>query len=130
MRWQNRHAGMMFFQPKKLFCKLIFIKKVAGAGTGGTISGIARYIKENIPTCKVVAVDPEGSILALPPEKNKSTIDFYEIEGIGYDFVPTVLHRDLVDDWVKTSDGEALPMARRFCITLIQQLFFIYSFKG
>lgn len=90
------------------------IRKVAGAGTGGTITGIAKYIKENLPTCKVVGVDPEGSILALPPEKNKSTIDFYEIEGIGYDFIPNVLHRDLVDEWVKINDYEALPMARRF----------------
>lgn len=62
----------------------------------------------------MVGVDPEGSILALPPEKNKSTIDFYEIEGIGYDFVPTVLNRDLVDEWVKVTDAESLPLARRF----------------
>lgn len=58
-------------------------------------------------------MDPEGSILALPPDLNKSNVDFYEIEGIGYDFIPKVLHRDLVDEWIKINDQEALPMARR-----------------
>lgn len=61
----------------------------------------------------MVSVDPEGSILALPAEMNKSDVDFYEIEGIGYDFIPKVLHRELVDEWVKINDQEALPMARR-----------------
>lgn len=61
----------------------------------------------------MVAVDPEGSILALPPDLNESHVDFYEIEGIGYDFIPKVLHRELVDEWVKINDQEALPMARR-----------------
>lgn len=71
-------------------------------------------MKERIPTCKVVCVDPEGSVMALPPEKNKTNVDYYEIEGIGYDYVPTTLHQNLVDDWVKINDKEALPMARRF----------------
>lgn len=62
------------------------------AGTGGTISGIGRKIKEKLPNCQVVGVDPEGSILAEPEEINKTEgSGFYEVEGIGYDFIPTVL---------------------------------------
>lgn len=62
------------------------------AGTGGTASGIGRKIKEKIPNCQVIGVDPEGSILALPEELNEtSNSGFYEVEGIGYDFIPTVL---------------------------------------
>jgi cystathionine beta-synthase len=64
---------------------------VCAAGTGGTISGIGRKIKELLPRCKVVGVDPEGSILAQPDELNKTDVSFYEVEGIGYDFVPEVL---------------------------------------
>lgn len=62
------------------------------AGTGGTATGIGRKIKEKIPNCKVIGVDPEGSILAEPEEINKTeNSGFYEVEGIGYDFIPTVL---------------------------------------
>lgn len=64
---------------------------VIAAGTGGTITGIARKLKELCPSCKIVGVDPEGSILAQPEELNKTDVSFYEVEGIGYDFIPTVL---------------------------------------
>jgi cysteine synthase len=64
---------------------------VIAAGTGGTITGIGRKIKEKCPNCKIVGVDPEGSILAQPDELNKTDLSFYEVEGIGYDFIPTVL---------------------------------------
>ena len=86
---------------------------VCGAGTGGTVCGIGRKIKEKLPSCEVVAADPEGSILSLPEELNKTDVSFYEVEGIGYDFVPTVLDRSVVDTWVKSIDQEALPLARR-----------------
>lgn len=86
---------------------------VLGAGTGGTISGVARRIKDYLPSCKVVAVDPAGSILAEPEELNKTDTTFYEVEGIGYDFIPTVLDRSVVDEWVKIHDQDALPMAKR-----------------
>lgn len=86
---------------------------VCSAGTGGTISGIGRKIKEKCPNCKVVGVDPAGSILAQPEELNKTDISFYEVEGIGYDFIPTVLDRTVVDEWYKTVDKESLVMARR-----------------
>lgn len=52
---------------------------VIGAGTGGTITGIARKFQEKCPTCKIVGVDPEGSILALPEDLNKKGIAFYEV---------------------------------------------------
>ncbi|NWU68214.1 CBS synthase, partial [Pterocles burchelli] len=66
---------------------------VATAGTGGTITGISRKLKEKCPGCKIIGVDPEGSILATPEELNKTDKTAYEVEGIGYDFVPTVLDR-------------------------------------
>eukprot|EP00743_Colponemidia_sp_Colp-15_P000310 GILK01000361.1.p1 GENE.GILK01000361.1~~GILK01000361.1.p1 ORF type:complete len:521 (+),score=96.28 GILK01000361.1:144-1565(+) len=85
---------------------------VVAAGTGGTITGIARRIKERIPTCKIVGVDPVGSILAQPESLN-GPIKGYKVEGIGYDFIPTVLERDLVDEWIKTEDKESFLMSRR-----------------
>ena len=67
---------------------------VAGAGTGGTITGTAKVLKEHIPNIKVVGVDPYGSILALPEKLNETKVTGYEVEGIGYDFIPDVLKRD------------------------------------
>ncbi|KAH0947839.1 hypothetical protein HN011_004255 [Eciton burchellii] len=89
---------------------------VLSAGTGGTVTGIGRKLKELSPTIKVIGVDPMGSILAQPPELNKG-IGFYEVEGIGYDFVPTVLDRDVVDVWTKTEDHESLNAARELIRT-------------
>ncbi|KAJ8958611.1 hypothetical protein NQ318_016332, partial [Aromia moschata] len=86
---------------------------VIGAGTGGTVSGVGRKFKEISPNTTIVAVDPEGSILAEPEELNKTNVTFYEVEGIGYDFIPTVLDRSVVDTWIKTNDKESLQMARR-----------------
>ncbi|KAJ1973363.1 cystathionine beta-synthase [Dimargaris xerosporica] len=85
---------------------------VAGAGTGGTISGIARKIKERAPNCTVVGIDPHGSILAQPESLNTSH-ESYQTEGIGYDFIPDVLDRSLVDEWQKSDDKESFTMARR-----------------
>lgn len=81
---------------------------VVSAGTGGTITGAARRIKEKNPKCIVVGVDPVGSILAGDEE-----VKSYKVEGIGYDFIPEVLDRKLVDVWVKTRDPESFRMARR-----------------
>jgi len=83
---------------------------VIGAGTGGTVTGIAKRIKEKVPNCKIYAVDPEGSLLADPSNKN---MHGYEVEGTGYDFVPAVLNRSLVDEWIKTNDKNSFAMARR-----------------
>jgi cystathionine beta-synthase len=81
---------------------------VASAGTGGTLTGIARRLKEEVPNIRIVGVDPVGSILAGP-----GPIHSYKVEGIGYDFIPDVLNRDLVDEWVRTEDRESLLMTRR-----------------
>lgn len=84
---------------------------VGGAGTGGTVSGVARALKKpHNSACIVVGVDPKGSILALPASLNNTNDGAsYIVEGIGYDFVPDVLSREpgLIDTWVKTSDADA-----------------------
>ena len=85
---------------------------VVAAGTGGTITGIARKLKERLPGVRVIGVDPVGSILAQPAALN-GRIESYKVEGIGYDFVPVVLDRPLVDEWIKTSDAESFAMSRR-----------------
>uniref|UniRef100_A0A8C4EC16 Cystathionine beta-synthase n=1 Tax=Dicentrarchus labrax TaxID=13489 RepID=A0A8C4EC16_DICLA len=85
---------------------------VAGAGTGGTLTGVARKLKERCPNVKIVAVDPEGSILIESKEKGEKKTSF-EVEGIGYDFIPTVLDRSLVDMWYKSTDMETFSMSRK-----------------
>lgn len=85
---------------------------VAGAGTGGTITGISQYLKEKNSEIKVTGADPKGSILAVPESLNESS-DPYMVEGIGYDFIPDVLQRKWVDDWIKTDDAESFKLARR-----------------
>lgn len=87
---------------------------VAGAGTGGTITGIARGLKKHNKDVKVIAADPHGSILALPEALNQEHVnESYKVEGIGYDFIPDVLDRDIVDKWYKTDDQESFVLARR-----------------
>ena len=81
---------------------------VCAAGTGGTISGVAQKLKEEAPHVKIIGVDPVGSILAGPGE-----IQSYKVEGIGYDFIPDVLNRSLIDEWVKSDDHESFLVARR-----------------
>ncbi|CAG0901228.1 unnamed protein product [Darwinula stevensoni] len=83
---------------------------IIGAGTGGTVTGIGRKLKEKCPSCLIVGVDPEGSILS--PTSSDNEAGFYEVEGIGYDFIPTVLDRNVVDKWYKSTDRESLLMAR------------------
>lgn len=81
---------------------------VLGIGTGGTLTGVAQRIREEVPTCKIVAVDPVGSIMGGGTESSP-----YQVEGIGYDFIPKVFHPDLMDEVVKTRDKESFQMARR-----------------
>jgi cystathionine beta-synthase len=81
---------------------------VMTAGTGGTITGIADVVKREVPGCKIIGVDPEGSILAGPGE-----IKSYKVEGIGYDFIPDVLHREQVDTWIKSNDRDSFRVARQ-----------------
>lgn len=58
-------------------------------------------------------MDPAGSSIAVPASLNKSDVTFYEVEGIGYDFVPTVCDVQIVDKWYKSHDKPSLNMARR-----------------
>jgi cysteine synthase A len=81
---------------------------VIGVGTGGTITGIARKMKEKLPQVKIIGVDPYGSILGGGTE-----IYPYQVEGIGYDFFPQVLDNHLVDEYVKVHDKESFLTARR-----------------
>ncbi len=81
---------------------------VMTAGTGGTITGVAKVIKRELPSCQIIGVDPEGSILAGPGE-----IKTYKVEGIGYDFIPDVLDRRLVDRWIKSNDRDSFLTARQ-----------------
>ena len=84
---------------------------VAGAGTGGTLTGLAKKIKPLIPDCQIIGVDPVGSILA-----GEEPIKSYEVEGIGYDFIPEVLDRSLVDEWVKTNDKDSFYWAKELIL--------------
>ncbi|KAI0091671.1 cystathionine beta-synthase [Irpex rosettiformis] len=88
---------------------------VAGAGTGGTITGISRAIKKtHNPDAIVVGVDPKGSVLAVPASMNEEDSGtMYIVEGIGYDFVPDVLDRADVDTWLKTGDEESFEAVRK-----------------
>jgi cystathionine beta-synthase len=80
---------------------------VAGMGTGGTISGTARYLKEKNPNLIVVGADPEGSILSGDSPRS------YKVEGIGEDFIPKTFNRQVVDEFVRVSDKESFQTARR-----------------
>ena len=79
---------------------------VAGMGTGGTISGVAKYLKEKNPKVKIVGVDAEGSLYT------GTDIKPYKIEGIGEDFYPATMNLDIVDEMITVSDREAFVTAR------------------
>lgn len=81
---------------------------ILSIGTGGTLTGVAQRMREDIPDCKIVAVDPVGSIMGGGTE-----IKTYKVEGIGYDFMPEVFHPELMDEVVKTEDKESFQMALR-----------------
>jgi cysteine synthase len=81
---------------------------VMGVGTGGTITGVAKRLKEFNPKIQIVGVDPVGSILG-----GGTQIKPYLVEGIGYDFFPDVLDNSLVDRYIKTEDKESFLTSRR-----------------
>ena len=87
---------------------------VASAGTGGTITGVGRYLKEKSPDVKIVGVDPEGSMIA-PFFNTGEKVDGhpYKVEGIGNDKIPGTLDLGVVDEFLSFGDGEAFRMARR-----------------
>lgn len=87
---------------------------ICGLGTGGTVSGTGRYLKEQNPQVQIVGVDPVGSVLhdvfytgVMPPAHS------YKVEGIGEDFIPSTLDFSVIDDIVQVTDADSLTMARR-----------------
>jgi cystathionine beta-synthase len=86
----------------------------AGAGTGGTLTGVARYLKERNPAVRVIGVDPVGSVIAHFFKTGEMLEgNPYKVEGLGNDKIPGALDLDLVDDYVTVSDGQSFRMARR-----------------
>lgn len=86
---------------------------VCGIGTGGTFSGIARYLKEQNPDIKAIAVDPEGSIFADYIRDGKTTAGYdYMVEGIGSDVLTEAMHADVVDSVITVSDKDSFTRAR------------------
>ncbi len=80
---------------------------VSGVGTGGTVSGVARYLKERKPDVRIIGADPEGSVLSGGSGKP------WKVEGIGEDYVPKTFNSQLVDEWVRIGDAESFRVARR-----------------
>ncbi len=80
---------------------------VAGAGTGGTISGVGKFLKEKNPNIRVIGADIEGSVLSGDSPKS------WKVEGIGEDFVPHTLNAHVVDEWIRVSDAESFHTIRQ-----------------
>jgi len=86
---------------------------VAGIGTGGTLSGTARYLKEKNPKIKVIAVDPEGSVFYDYFKKGKpGEPHVYQLEGIGEDMMVDAMDFNVVDDIIQVSDKDGFDVAR------------------
>ena len=87
---------------------------VASAGTGGTLTGVGRYLKEQNPDIQIIGVDPSGSMIAPFFNTGESVEGHpYKVEGIGNDKIPGTLDLDVVDQFLSCSDGDAFRMARR-----------------
>lgn len=86
---------------------------VAGVGTGGTISGAGRFLKEKKPSLEVVGADPEGSIFTQGPDGN---IHQYLVEGVGEDFYPETVELNVIDRFIEVTDAESFAMARRLAL--------------
>lgn len=83
---------------------------VAGVGTGGTITGIARHLRRLKPEVEIVGADPEGSIYSAGPDGD---IHQYLVEGVGEDFYPDTVDLDLIDRFIMVSDRESVAMTHR-----------------
>ncbi|MDX1534035.1 MAG: cystathionine beta-synthase [Thermoplasmata archaeon] len=87
---------------------------VCGIGTGGTISGVGRYLKEQDPKIKVIGVDPMGSILAdYFRTREKGVGHIYKVEGIGEDIIPETVHFEYVDEVEQVTDRDSFLYTRR-----------------
>ena len=85
---------------------------VAGVGTGGTITGVGRYLKSKNPNCKVIAVEPAGS-----PLLSKGVAGSHGLQGIGANFVPQVLDTKIYDEIITVTEAQAYAAARQAGIT-------------
>lgn len=95
---------------------------MAGMGTGGTLSGTGKYIRERKPEIKIVGVDPIGSLYYDFVKTGRITKPFsYKVEGIGEDFFPTTMNLDILDDIVRVDDKECFTMTRD--LTRLEGLF-------
>jgi cystathionine beta-synthase len=83
---------------------------VAGVGTGGTITGAGKFLKEKKPAVEVVGADPAGSIYTQGPDGD---IHQYYVEGVGEDFYPETVELDVIDRFIEVTDAESFAMARR-----------------
>ncbi|MBX3138764.1 cysteine synthase family protein [Candidatus Obscuribacterales bacterium] len=90
---------------------------VAGVGTGGTLSGTGRYLKEQKPEVQVVLADPIGSSLADLVQGKESKSGSYLVEGIGQDFIPGNFDISLIDDVVRVADKDAVAMSKKVLAT-------------
>ena len=93
---------------------------VACSGTGGTLSGIARYLKEKKPSVKIIGVDADGSLIKKyfdTGEVDKGELHPYYIEGLGKNLIPGALDTSVIDDFVKVNDTESALMARKISRT-------------
>ncbi|MCX6698331.1 MAG: pyridoxal-phosphate dependent enzyme [Methanomicrobiales archaeon] len=86
---------------------------VAGIGTGGTITGAARYLKEKNPDIKIIGVDPEGSIYHHAFYGTEPELFPYKVEGTGEDFIPKTVDMGILDDVIAVEDRDAFGMTRR-----------------
>ena len=85
---------------------------IAGIGTGGTISGVGKYLKEKNPGIQVIGVDTEGSLYEDYFKKRETSVHSYLIEGIGEDFIPPIVNFAAIDDILTVSDRDAFATAR------------------
>ena len=93
---------------------------VACSGTGGTLSGIARYLKEKKPSVKIIGVDADGSLIKKyfdTGEVDKGELHPYSIEGLGKNLIPGALDTSVIDEFVKVNDTESALMARKISRT-------------
>jgi cystathionine beta-synthase len=91
---------------------------IGGLGTGGTVSGAGRYLKEKNPKIKIIGVDPEGSIYTEFKKTGKMGPAYvYKVEGIGEDFMPSTVDFNIIDEVVQVSDRESFSYARKLART-------------
>jgi len=86
---------------------------IAGLGTGGTITGVARYLKEKNPKIRIIGIDPVGSIYTELKKTGKmGPAHPYKVEGVGEDFLPSTIDMNIIDEVVQMGDKESLSMTR------------------